>query len=221
MTRQEMRTMMRRRLRDTNSVTWKNADTDDELNLAARRVERKIGRQQKINYDLNTETITTTADTVAYDLSASDFRRVWKMQRTDSTPNQACKQMDESNQSDWRQLGVRDRQGQWLFFITRTSTTYTVNFPQAPPAGLTFTLTYLTLTSEIATGTAGDANDLSSFSSVIEDYHELIVQDAIVALMDPASSLYTGAAIHLAKLNQDMLMDVTTMSDPVEITETY
>lgn len=210
MNRGDMRTVVRRRVRDGNSVAWTDAQVDDELNRAASEVARQLSRYQLVNFVKASESFTTTGNTQAYELTATDIRRIYIMKRTDCTPDQPCRLIQEMEELD-----IDDNYwgGYWRYFLTRSTTTskYTINFPHYQIAGgMTFTVQYLANLTEITTG---GANDSSSYAAIPVDYHELIIQQAVVNLLGQESSLGQIAAVKLDELRDEMVKDLSVTTD--------
>lgn len=211
MTRGEMRTIIRRRCKDPNSVAWTDAQVDDELNRAATEVARQLSRYQLVNFINATETFTTTGGDQTYEMTATNVSRIYTIQRTDTTPYQKVRiisPLDElDTDSNW--WG-----GYWRVFLSRSTTTgkYTINFPNSEVnAGMTFTINYIATLTEIATGSGSDS---SSYAAIPTDYHELIVQQAVVNLLGQESSIGQIAAMKLDELRQEMVKDASVTSNP-------
>ena len=218
MTLAQMVTMVQLRIRDPQASYFSAVQIRTALNMAVRRVGRMVGRLQRLNYTTGTESFTTTGNTTAYALSATDIRRVWRMRRTDSTPDQECEEIADLDQLD---IHTNYWDGKWRFYTSRNATTkaFSINFPHyAIAAGMTFLVEYLARVPELATdGTA----DSSSYTQIDEDQHELVVQEAVVDLLAPDSSLYQPAAIKLADLREETRMELQSRVTPDEIQQDF
>lgn len=218
MTRGEMRTIVRRRVKDGNSIAWTDAQIDDELNRSAAEVARQASRYQVINYAKGSESFTTTADDQTYVLSGTDIRRIFAMKRTDCSPHQPCALISELDE-----LNINSNYwgGYWRYFITRnpSSAAFTVNFPHYQvQAGLTFTVQYIARMSEIATG---GASDTSIYTAVDVDHHELIVQQCCVNLLGQESSMGQIAVMKLEELRDEMVRDLSVTATPDMIQQEF
>lgn len=221
MTMTNMLSMLRRRLRDQNSSTWKdNADLRDELNSAASRVVRLLHRNEIVNLDSGSEDITTLAKTTAYALASTTIRRLFKMVEVLTNDVRVpCVQIPEDTQ-DWRTRSNRNSLGYWQYYLTRAASTgkYTINFPRYQTAGLTFRVFGQTvLTAKETDGT----EDGQSYTQIPEDYHELVVQEAVLALLDQSSSSYGGAIRIHRVLSADLVGDVSRGNEPARIINGY
>ena len=218
MTRGEMRTLVRTRIRDDKSTTWTDVQVDSELNVSAREVARLLSRFQNVNYTYGTESFTTVGNTTAYALSATDIRRIWRVRRTDSTPDQPAQQINELDQLD---INSNLWGGFWRYYLTRNPTTkaWTINFPHYQvAAGMIFEVIYIARPVEIATGTV---NDGSSYTMIDEDFHDLIVWHCATSLLGQDSSLGQIAAAKFADLRDQLVRDAEATTSPAMIQQEW
>ena len=212
-----MLNMLRRRLKDNNQSAWSSPqDFREELNKAASRVVRLLQKREVINFDSVSEDITTLANTTAYPLSSTTTRSLRKMMQVlDGDFRVPCVQIPDTAY-DWRTLTSRNRYGHWHYYLTRTSSTgvYVVNFTMYQQAGLTFRVYNKVVLTELATDGSDDG---ISFTQIPEDYHELVVQEAVMTLMDTSSSLFGGASRIYRLLTDDLIGDVSVRNEPKEI----
>ena len=218
MTLGDMVTAVRLRVRDQNSAYWTSAQIRTACNSAARQVSRDISRYNRLNYAAGSESFTTVADDQTYALSATDVRRVWRMTRTDTTPDQPCEEIRDLDQYD---LNTNYYEGRWRFFVTRAASTgvFTINFPHySVEAGMTFLVEYVARPAELATdGTA----DSSSYTSIDADYHDWVTQQAVVDLLGPDSSLYQPAMLRLMELRDQGKSDLAIVNSPERIQQEF
>jgi len=207
----EMMTQVRLRGLDPRSIAWADADVRRELNNGANRVARLLGRHGRLNFIQSTTTFTTATDTAAYELTPTDIRRIYKIRRTDTTPDQIVEVMDPTQEFN----EANNAPGRaWKVFLTRDKDTlkYTVNFAYDPPSGMTFTVYYIVNTIDLATDGSDDA---SSYTEIPTEYHDLVVQEAVAALTGPDGS-DQGNIQRLGELRDDMMRE---LAEPVTADE--
>jgi len=214
----QMLTLLRRRIRDQNKIVWtSDVDLREELNLHAANVLRLLQRHQMAQLDSNSEDFVTAAGVTAYPLTAI-INRPWKVEQVFDPPSTArvpCVQIPEGAE-DWRSRSLFDRRGRWHYWLTRSAATllHSIVFPAAPAAGLTFRVHYLIPITPLATD---GTNDNDSYLQIPVEYHELVVQEAVLTTLDPASTLYDGAIRHRDRLASDLITDVSKGTHPIEI----
>ncbi len=182
MTLSQLRSLVRRRVDDEQSSRWSDADVVNELNNAARFVHGKIQRAQRINFSPSTEAETTTSSAKTYALAASDIRRLWKIERTDSTVPEPVRIIDERDQYTATQNGLKDDTGHWIVFMTYAAGVWSFNFFSQPSAGMTFTVTYSTTIADLTTGVAPN-DDANTYDEIEAQYHELLAVRASMLLI--------------------------------------
>lgn len=206
-----MRTLLRLRINDSSSdPRWTDTQIDTELNSAAKMVSREISKQQRLNYFAATEDITTSGTTKAYALVATDIRRIYKMTRYTSVYEEPCRQIDERDKLD-NSTPVRDELGNWIYFVTRSAATglFSINFPQSISSGLVFRVQYIQRLTEITAGGSGS----QTFPAIDEDYHEMIVQRAVIQLLGPDGAGLQAAVQYYGELKGLMMEDLDATSD--------
>lgn len=196
--------VVRPRIADENSVTFSDVQIRRAVNLSAAFVAREITLHSgRVLYSRGTYSFTTTT-ALAYELtSATDFRRVWKMFRTDI--EEEAVEIAEPDKYTGSNI---DDLGRWVYFLTRDASTglFSVNFPLQPPSGMTFRVIYEARTPSLATDGSADS---SSYTSIDADYHELIGARAAVLLLGPDGANYDSALMYYNELLRSMVASVT------------
>lgn len=213
MTLGEMVTQVRVDIGDSNSTTWTtDVPIRKAINLAAQHIAKQIEKHGHVLYSRGSISFTTSSNTTAYALtSATDFQSVWRMFRTDEEEDTI-----EISEPE-KYLGPSiDDQGRWVYYLTRNASTgvFSVNFPFAPPAGMSFTVIYKARTPALATdGTA----DSSSYTTIDADFHELVCARAAMRLLQPDGSNLQAATLNYTELMQDMISTLGRRSAPAHV----
>lgn len=213
MTSNELIALVRKKVKDANSVTWTAAQVLEALNSAYRLVARKLARHSKVNYTVGTETITTTG-AGRYALSATDIRRIFNMRRTDV--DEKCRQINELDRQNY--TGMFSDAAEWLYFVTRSvaaTPVYTINFLDAEEgSGKTFVVQYIARPADLAA-------DNNTPTYVDEDFHELIALEAAATLLGPDNSMSDAIRAEKAELWQDALTEVPIMANAEYIRDEF
>ena len=216
-TQGSMLTMLRRRMRDQNQTVWNSpVDLREELNQAAANVLRFIQDNQLTQLDETSEDITTASGTLIYPLTTTNMRKVWRMQRLEGASLTDDAVQIPDNIDDWRRNFLQDTRNRYHYFVTRKSSTdvYSIGFAKDPSAILTFRVFLLLSLAALATD---GTDDSSNYTQIPPDFHELVVQTAAVTLIDPGSTLFTGAVERLRELRRDVITDIGGGANPVEV----
>lgn len=211
MIRSDMNTLARTRIKDSQKLAFTDVQVNTELNAAAVSVSMELARLGKTNYAAGSESFTTVSGQASYDLASTDFERVWKMIRTDQTYPVPCREILEiiSTDNDCNVSG-----GAWLFFVTRNATTgvYTINFPSIRiNGGMTFKVLYHARCPSISTDGSGDS---SSYTMIPSEFHELVVQTAVISMLGTDSSLSGDAGARLTDLRQALVLQTAFNTSP-------
>lgn len=207
---------------DADSVSWSNARVLRVLNRSAKFIARELARHQIFNNIADSENFTTTANTRAYALSASDIESIFRIVRLDTN----SKEIETIEEIPVKQLydgygGIATiwRGGQyWRYYLTRNKTTgaYTINFPRDPSSGVTFTVHYVATPATIAAG-----GSETEYFDIPSKYHDLIIAHAVVKVIGPDSSHIGYATAAYAELKNELRTEAGIMSSPGEIMDEF
>lgn len=227
MTRGTMRTLARLWGLDKSTATFTNADINIGLNEAARFVARRLARVGRINYVNGTESFTSTATATAYALSATTISRIYKMVELDSSSRviAPCDQINEL--LEMTENAVSWDGSRWRYFPTRHATTkvWSINFPSQISAGHTFSVEYVTRTTEISVGTANEGSsttdDSSEYTQIPEDFHPLVVARTVLQMTGPEGTQGGFASGRYSELLRELDEEASLMASPQEISQDY
>lgn len=204
---------------DTTNPRVSREKIERRLNEDARAIARILDRQGKIHYSKGTETFTSVAQTLSYELVATDIRRIYGLWQLDSSGNRLVKgrQIAENEVDSWTCAFDGTN---WLYFVTRATDDglFSINFPVAPNTVDVFSVDYYATFSDIATGSG---NDSSSYTIIPTDWHELVVARSARIILGPDSSHYGAALAYEKELQQDMMMDVAVGDSPRQIAQEW
>ena len=214
----EMIDALRDEVLDADSVSVSSAKALRVLNRALRFVERELLRYALWNPLQGSESFTTSADTRAYLLTATDILRIERMVRLDSQSRewQACSQIPVT-------LAREDYtfdDGKWKYYLTSATSAgiqeaqnYTINFAWDPGASVTFKVFYTTIPADIAANTTECA--------LPPDYHDLVVARASIQLTGAEESQQAFAMQRYQELLMQMKRDARRGAGPAEIRQEW
>lgn len=221
MNRGEMRTLVRDAVLDEDATNphFSDAKIDRRLNLDAKYVARMLDRIGLIHLTKATESFTTTQNTTAYALSSSTIRKVYGMWEVDSDGNR-IRGSRQISEAEVPTCYASMKNGAWLYFITRNTSTkaQTINFPAYPGASHDFVVHFFTNLADIA---AGSGNDTSEYTSIPDEYHELVVARTSMKLVGRDHSHYQRIVDEYAGLEQELIIDAQQGASPREIAQEW
>lgn len=193
--RSTLRSRVRQDALDKESVNWEDSEIDDSLNRSASYVAMELSRHDILEQMLGTETFTDTAGTKSYALSATDilhFRELYWVNPDTTSKDVKCNRMDRRQRGDYYRKT-------WDFYPERSTSTglWSIKFSDDPGGGNTFRVEYVKKPAEITTGSGSDSTE---YTTIPEEFEDLIVARAVWILTGPDGSQKEHAAANFKML---------------------
>lgn len=231
-TRSQLRTFLRRRIADTETVTWSDSELNDQLNISAQAIAVSLARHAIPRYTRGTTTLTPNGTNV-YPISVPDFHSLIDVTFGPTGIGAVYADEKEFNRhrANFANSNINEK-GQYVYTLVYDSDDvgefsgefsgeffngngYSIIFPYTlGESGDTavFQVSYARLIPEIPDATSADSQ---TFTRIPYQHQQLIVQHAAASLLaDDASPQFDTAMGKFGLMLQDGVFDSKTRATP-------